>query len=600
MFYKIQDKSIKNWGADSIWQEMVGSPEDVDYITLYNAVPIINRAINLVSSNVASIPKYWYRGDKKLERTPTVLKQFDDDFYNIISHIVQSLWIYGASYLLPTAATVGTNKTLDALSTSNISISHNSDGSISHFIFSFYATTEKLYPDECVYIWLNNPVNTNYPGISPLKASYLSGFSLYNLDAFTQRFFKNGAIRATLLKIGSDNPLKPIPTREEISRLQRLWNNLLTGTRNAFRSLVLANDISTEQIGDGLKELDYSSIVDSRSRDILAGLGVPKTIVFGEDANYASMHQAYVSFYTNTLLPAAELISKELNSQYLLPTFGYNFKFHPAELEVFQASEFEKAQKVLLLRDFLTVNEVRQAFGYEPIEEKEEPMIKEEIGSQQKSHKAKLTEAENNLLSRLLQAMSPYLDTATNSILAGADFNYDKLSADLQAVFLPYLDNFYIDASNNIINQTGVPIPIDELAASASEFARNYGYELVKDITNTTRTMVQNVMATYLDTPGMTKGDVEKKLQSVFGKVRADAIVVTETTRASAAVTQQAKEYYEKRLGLKYRKKWNTNADDLTCPICGRLDGKYEDEIEETIPAHVKCRCFWTLELVNA
>jgi HK97 family phage portal protein len=570
-------------------------------------VPVINRAINLVSSNVASLPRYWYKDNRKLEKVPKSLMQFDSDFYNIVNHIIQSLWIFGASYLLPTASRVGSNATLDALSTNNITLVHNSDGAISHFIFSFYAITEKLYPDECVYIWLNNPINTNYPGVSPLKASYLSGFSLYNLDAFTQRFFKNGAVRASLLKIGSEDPLKPMPSREEVSRLQRLWDNLLSGTKNAFRSLVLSNDVKVEQIGDGLKEIDYNGITESRTRDVLAGLGVPKTLIFGEDANYASMHQAYISFYTNTLLPVAELVNRELNDQYLKPTFGYTFKFHPDELEVFQTSEFEKAQKVLLLKEYLTYNEVREAFGYAPIEnsepdtnvnENEERDNDEDDEPETKSYKLTLSDTEKNLYNRLLEVFSPYLDTATNSILANADFNYDNLSEDLQTFFVSYFSDFFIDESNNIINQTGVPIPIEDLMTASGEFAETYTFELVKGIVDTTRTMLQSVMSSYMNTPGMTRKDVENKLQNTFGSNRASAIAVTETTRASAKVVEHSQEYYRDKLGLNYIRKWNTNADDLTCPICAPLDGKYENEIpNQEIPAHVNCRCFWTLEL---
>ena len=76
-------------------------------------------------------------------------------------------------------------------------------------------------------------------------------------------------------------------------------------------------------------------------------------------------------------------------------------------------------------------------------------------------------------------------------------------------------------------------------------------------------------------------------------------IARTEIVRAQtqAGVIYQG---YLKERGLTYRRYWITERDDLTCPICGPLDGKPEEEWAGTEPpAHPNCRCATALRLVK-
>jgi len=734
MFLRLKGNSLKHWGDEYTWTDVTPEPENVDFLTLYKYVPTINRGIEMRANNIASMPYSWYKGDKELDKAPDKFQYFDSELPIILRHIEQSLCIFGHSYLLPIKNEYGFNLTLDPLSTNNITIVHNGNGEINHFLFSFYTTNERLYPDECVWVWLNNPIYSNYPGYSPLINAYTTGFAIYNLDAFTQKFFKNGAIKATILKIGSDNPLSPTPTREEVGRLQRLWENLVTGTRNAFKNLVFANDVTPVTIGEGLQDLDYSQILDKKREDVAVALGVPQSLLYDNSASFATAQQAYLTFYTITILPETNLIFRRINQQFL-QQYGYEIKAKPEQLEVFQKSELEKAQSLMFIGLDLTQNERRELFGFEPVEETSQaeqqqlesqqmqqsndayakatnPLILRCISAiddfvteqdeleadfnvafdtiiervdkprdgggrfvssgsverrymisglvqtqrarlsalqsyyssseteynamlelfmanqelerkqlrkdlkfhrdeylekanewakskvQKKSLKA-LTDLEANMYTRLLKLLEPYLDKATAAIINASDFDFEALSDDLQEVLLPLLEDVFIEYSNLIISDTGVEIPIEDLQTLSSQWAEDYTYDLIKDLDNTSRDVVADAISSYLDTEGMTRQDVEDKLQQAFGKVRADKIAVTETTRAAAASATLLKDHYKEYYDLDYTKKWNTNADDLVCPICGPNNGKLEEEVEEEIPAHVGCRCTWTLVLVE-
>ena len=145
-----------------------------------------------------------------------------------------------------------------------------------------------------------------------------------------------------------------------------------------------------------------------------------------------------------------------------------------------------------------------------------------------------------------------------------------------------------------------IPLQIDWALTNlrASEWARKYVFDLVKGIDNTTRSLLQDIISQFVDTPGMSIGDVMDLLP--FDEVRAQRIAVTEITRTYAQANQLAGEDLREAFpGVAVIKIWNTNNDDRVCEICGPLDGK-EVGIDENFttdianpPAHVHCRC-WT------
>ena len=135
----------------------------------------------------------------------------------------------------------------------------------------------------------------------------------------------------------------------------------------------------------------------------------------------------------------------------------------------------------------------------------------------------------------------------------------------------------------------------------AAKWAVKYAGNLVGDIDKTTKDTVRRVISDFVKTPGMTVGDVVKRLP--YKESRALAIATTETTKTYANAAQMAGEELAKEYpGVKVYKTWFTNNDDRVCQICGPLDGK-EVLIDRSFyspigggfpqpPAHVRCRCW--------
>ncbi len=132
---------------------------------------------------------------------------------------------------------------------------------------------------------------------------------------------------------------------------------------------------------------------------------------------------------------------------------------------------------------------------------------------------------------------------------------------------------------------------------AAREWAKRYSYDLVRELTERTRKVIQDAVEQFAAGQGLTKGDLQDLLTPAFGAVRADAIAVTETTRAYSA----AQSVYQSMLadeGITMERVWHTDNDKIVCPICRPLNNKSEDDWRGyEPPAHVNCRCMVGLRL---
>jgi hypothetical protein len=143
----------------------------------------------------------------------------------------------------------------------------------------------------------------------------------------------------------------------------------------------------------------------------------------------------------------------------------------------------------------------------------------------------------------------------------------------------------------------GLELDLSATNKEAAEAARAYTFELVKGLTETSRDALRDVISAFVETPGMTIGDVIERLP--FDEQRAALIATTEITRAyatgQAAAGDAMKEQFP---DVRVVKTWFTNNDDRVCPICGPLNGEEVDEDEDFggefdgPPGHPGCRCW--------
>lgn len=132
---------------------------------------------------------------------------------------------------------------------------------------------------------------------------------------------------------------------------------------------------------------------------------------------------------------------------------------------------------------------------------------------------------------------------------------------------------------------------------AAAQWAMSYGYDLVHGLLTTTRSWLQAQVAEYIRN-SETIGQLIARIRqgSGFDEGRARMIAVTEVTRAFAEGNRAA----WRASGVIEKRRWNTNNDELVCPVCGPLAGQVvglDEEFGDGIdgpPAHPRCRCWIT------
>jgi SPP1 gp7 family putative phage head morphogenesis protein len=132
-------------------------------------------------------------------------------------------------------------------------------------------------------------------------------------------------------------------------------------------------------------------------------------------------------------------------------------------------------------------------------------------------------------------------------------------------------------------------VDFDLVNTSVIDYAKKYRYELIKGITDTTRTQTQKLVSDWV-LSGQPLGVLETQLAPIFGEVRAGMIAQTESTRV---YFQGASDSWES-TGLVSQWQYMTVEDSAVCPICEPLDGQVfdMDDTEHYPPQHINCRCF--------
>jgi SPP1 gp7 family putative phage head morphogenesis protein len=171
------------------------------------------------------------------------------------------------------------------------------------------------------------------------------------------------------------------------------------------------------------------------------------------------------------------------------------------------------------------------------------------------------------------------------------DKENEELWGDMAEPIMDMYMNGLMGGVNVMPDNIKVLADWDRVNQSALDFAKEYHYSLIKGITDTTKEQTQKAISDWVQS-GTPLSTLEKTLQSTFGEARAARIAATETTRVFAHANRDAFES----TGLIEEVVWQTAQDDLTCVVCGELDGTHigVGDIDAFPPAHPSCRCWIT------
>lgn len=215
----------------------------------------------------------------------------------------------------------------------------------------------KFALDEIIHLKLPNPVNP-YHGLSPIVAV------LKNIlvDRYTKehfiRFYKQGA------RLGGVIQTEKQLTKEQISRLERTFEQNYTGRQNHHRTAVLPAGMKYEVIEQNPGETSLIEFMKFNKEPILAAFNVPPVkIGILDGASFANALIQYKVYYTDTIMPVLSILEQNINmnKNILTAQKRLKFTFDLSGVEALQDNLKEKADTAkTLLEAGMTPNEVRQ------------------------------------------------------------------------------------------------------------------------------------------------------------------------------------------------------------------------------------------------
>lgn len=166
----------------------------------------------------------------------------------------------------------------------------------------------------------------------------------------------------------------------------------------------------------------------------------------------------------------------------------------------------------------------------------------------------------------------------------------------LLAILLPRLTQMSFEAAKQAAQKAGIGFNPALANANAANWARSYTDTLLDQLGTTSEKGIGDLVGKWVETPSATYGELQKSLMA-FGAVRAQAIAVTETTRAYS----EGEEMAYKQEGIT-EWTWRTNKDELVCPYCknannltkkiGEKFGDFHGHEITKPPHHPNCRCW--------
>ena len=347
---------IPGW-AEDFNETAAGSANDP--VSAWATVPLLYRAVSLRASSLSSVPFVVFKGEQEVEWP------LEPDLQSIIYALELGLLLTGAAYGLKQY--VGRLMTsVQVLNPTTVTWSHKRGED--HFTQRVGSQTYGPWGPDIVMA-LREPSMTadTGAGLAPAQVALQASKLRFNMDEFASQFFANGAQPATLITTTSN------PGQVEMERAQNFFRRRMSGVSNAWRALLMRGDLKVTTLTPELKSMGMKELAAHVALDIGAALGVPRSVLESDAANYATSQTDMQSFWHMTIRPSLPMYENAINMQLLAGT-DYTLQFAPEQLDVFQEDETIRAASLLqLVQAGVPLDDAMLMLGYDPIENRPEP-----------------------------------------------------------------------------------------------------------------------------------------------------------------------------------------------------------------------------------
>jgi len=238
---------------------------------------------------------------------------------------------------------------------------------ISKYIYTINGKKIEFKPEEIIPFLDFNPKSI-LGAVGSVQAGAEAIDTDNEIKKWNNKFFKNSARPDIILEY--DGAMDEGKYRQTIDK----WERKHKGAENASKTAILSGGLKMNKWNFNQKEMDFIEQRRFGRDEIFTTFGVPKGLMISEDVNLSNSQSALWHFMRFTVLPKMEDFVDVLNQFYLERYFkgqGYTFKLNNP---VPEDRKEKVAEYSLAVNKWLTVNEVRELEGYDPIEGGDELM----------------------------------------------------------------------------------------------------------------------------------------------------------------------------------------------------------------------------------
>jgi HK97 family phage portal protein len=207
-----------------------------------------------------------------------------------------------------------------------------------------------------------NPLD-DFLGLSPIESAALNIDQHNEIDAWNLGLLRNQAAPSGTLE--TDQALD----EDQLRRLRLQFTDTYAGGGNAGKNLVLEAGLKWKGLGFNLQQMAIIEAKGATARFICQAFGVPAFLLgLPEGATFNNVAEARLALWDQTVIPLLDKIVAELNN-WLAPMFNDDGVTISPDLDRVTALEPRRQAKWERIRaaDFLTINERRQALGFDEV-----------------------------------------------------------------------------------------------------------------------------------------------------------------------------------------------------------------------------------------
>ena len=338
---------------------------------------IAHRSIRILAECAASVPFVLYRGDERLNRHPMldVLKrpnpsQSGKEFLESLFAFQQ---IAGNAYVEAVETATGAVGELYTLRPDRMTIVPGAKGWPARYDYQVGAAKHSFHVDAIsgqspiLHLKTFHPQDDHY-GLSPLEAAAYA-IDIHNAaQGWNKALLDNAARPSGALVFDPKDGQSGSLSDEQFSRLKDELEENYQGAKNAGRPFLLEGGLKWQQVAMSPQDMEFIQSKHVSAREIALAFGVPPMILgIPGDNTYANYQEANRALWRLTLLPLIEKTLAALNG-WLAPRFGDDLALK-VDMDAIPALAVERETTWRRVNDaqFLTLNEKRQALGYEPV-----------------------------------------------------------------------------------------------------------------------------------------------------------------------------------------------------------------------------------------